>query len=122
MKIWRIAFISGGITAIGLLLFFMYQIFILDNTGVVDRLNSQYGSAPLALLGFILYVFIFIVVLVTFPSFLFLSLPWAFLFIGLLTEGKAYMKKLNNFYIISLGISSILLILVVRVMYAVQNT
>lgn len=123
MKTWRIASISGGIVAIGLLLLFVYQIYILNNSNAVNSLNTLFGSVPLGIFGIMVFAFLFIVALVTFPVFWFTSIPWFFLPIGLITEGKAYLSKLNKFNIISLLISTILIIIVLGMgFYAKQNT
>jgi len=123
MKTWRIASISGGIVAVGLLFLFVYQIYILNNSNTVNSLNDHFGSTYLGILAIMAFSFLFIVALVAFPVFWFASIPWFFIPIGLITDGKAYLSKLNKFNIISFAISSILILFVLGVgYYAKQNT
>jgi hypothetical protein len=123
MKTWRIASISGGIAAIGLLLLSVCQIYILNNSNAVNGLNELFGSVPLGIFALMVFGFLFIVALVAFPVFCIYSIPWFFLPIGLITEGKTYLSRLNKFNIVSLAISSILVVTILYAgFYAKQNT
>ena len=121
MKIWRVAILSGGIVAVGILLFFAYQYFILENIKMVEGLNENFGSAILPITAFSLYIFFFIVTLVAFPVFWFKSIPWFVILTPLLLRKKVYTNDLNVNDVIGLLISSSFIILLIGIGSYVQN-
>ena len=120
MKIWRIAILTGAVVAIGILLLFIYQIYLIDNTAALEGLISEFGSAHVGLPVITIFIFLFVVALISFPAFWVLSLPWALLPIGLMIEGKGYIKKLDKFHLISLLISASLIAIIMLFTYYAQ--
>jgi len=121
MKIWRVAILSGGIVSVGLLLLFAYQYFILDNIRMIEGLNEKFGSTIIPIMSMTVYVFIFVVTLVSFPSFLIKSIPWFLLPTQILLGNKPDTKELNKNDILSLFISSIFIFLLVSISVYVQQ-
>ena len=123
MSVWRIAIVTGVFGALFLALFLCYQIFFLENTAAISTLSTKTGYGAILWLGAELYVFSFIVALITFPFYLVKSLPWFYLPFGLLSEGKSYYSRLNIYTIISLAASTTILLVVLGVgFYAAYNT
>ncbi len=114
MKTWRIALVSGSVVAIGILLLFSYQYFILENTKMIEGMNEQFGSALLTMLGLSVFSMIFVMALVTFPVFLLASVPWFFM----PTLSVSPKLKIALF---NLVLSSVLVLLVLYVSMFVQK-
>jgi len=121
MKIWRVAILSGGIVAVAILLFFSYQYFMLENTKMVEGLNEKFGSVVLPITAFSLYIFFFIVTLVSFPAFWFKSIPWFVILTPLLLRKKVNTDGLDKNDFIGLLISSLFIVLLIGIGSYVKN-
>ena len=113
MRIWKIASISSACFCILFFGFLCYQVATSDASIPLERANLLFGHWLIGVLSLMLYVFTFIVVLVSFPSFLVLCAPLFASPLWLTKDGRKEIKHkhLQNIYGLSISVMLLIVIL-----------
>lgn len=93
VKIWRIATLTGAICLFLTLSFVGYQLFIVENTGVSQRLAESPSLTIFTIITYLVSVFAFVTVLIAFPCLLYRSIPFVIWQNWLTTAGRNHLNS-----------------------------